>query len=101
MISAEIVMYGFGMLLILGAIYLIVILTIRKSIWNYPPIASMYIFLTVLFLFFSILIIEQIEITSTINILVLATIIIWGFITFHLPARKEEITETNKGDDVL
>lgn len=94
------IMYGFGMFLILGAACLVVILTLRKSIWNYPPIVSMYIFLAILFLFYGIVFIEQIEITSTINILILTTIIIWGFITFRLPVRKEEIIETNKGDDI-
>lgn len=93
MISAEMLMNGLGMFFILCSAYLVVILILRKSIWNYPPIVSMYIFLAIFLLFCGIVTIKQIEITTTIDILILVSIIIWGYIMFRLPARKEEIDE--------
>lgn len=89
MISADMIMCGIGTLSILGAIYLIITLMFRKSIWNYPPIVSIYIFLAIFFLFYGIVFIYQIKITSTIGILTLVAIIIWGYITFRLPARRQ------------
>ena len=94
MISAQTVMYGLGTFFILSAIYLTVVLIVRKSIWNYPPVASMYIILILYLLFSGIVVIKQIEITSTISILISIVMIVWGYITFGLPARKEEMTES-------
>lgn len=93
MISVQTTMYILGTLLILSAVYLVGILMIRKSIWNYPVIVSCYIILTLYLLFFGIVVIKQIEITSTMDILMLIVIIIWGDITLRLPARKEEIAK--------
>lgn len=84
------VMNGFGVLFILLAVYLLAILVIRKSIWNYPPVASMYIFLAIFCLFVGVVVVKQIEITSTIGILMFIVAIIWGLVTFYLPARRKE-----------
>lgn len=91
MISAQAIMYGLGTFFILSAVYLLIILMIRKSIWNYPTVASAYIIFILFLIFFGIMIIKQIEITGTMDILMVVVIIIWGFITYRLPARKEEI----------
>ena len=95
MISVLIIMYGLGAFLILSAIYLTVVLIVRKSIWNYPPVVSFHIFLVLFLLFFGIVIMKQIKITSTMEILIFVTIIIWSYLTFRLPARKEEMTKSS------
>jgi uncharacterized membrane protein len=89
MISAQTIMYSLGAFFILAAIYLVVILIVRKSIWNYPPVVSMYINFILFLLFSSIVLIKQIEITDTVRILIFVAMIIWSFITLRLPARKE------------
>jgi hypothetical protein len=95
MISPQTIMYGLGAFLIFSAVYLIVILIVRKGVWNYPPVVSFHIFLALFFLFFGIVVIKQIEITSTIEILIFVTIVIWSYFTFRLPARKEETTKSS------
>lgn len=93
MISAQTIMYCLGAFFILSAVCLTVILIVRKGIWNYPPVASFYIILILYLLFSGIMVIKHIEITDTMMILIFAVIIIWGYITFSLPARKEEMTK--------
>lgn len=94
MISPQTIMNGLGMFFILSAVYLTVVLIVRKSIWNYPPVVSFYILFALFFLFSGIVIIKQIEITGTISILISIVMIVWGYITFGLPARKEEMTKS-------
>lgn len=97
MISAETIMYGLGSFFILAAVYLMVVLVVRKSMWNYPPVVSMYIILILFLLFFGIVIMRQMKITSTMSILISVVMIIWSFVTFRLPSRKEEMTDERKG----
>ncbi len=91
MISPDMIMYTFGMFLILVTFYIIYILIIRKSVWTYPFIISAYIFLAIISLFHAIIFIKRIEITNTIYILMFVLTIIWGLITIRLPARKEKM----------
>lgn len=91
MISAQTAMYSYGIFLILSAVCLIAVLILRKDIWNYPPIGSVYIFLAIICLFLGIVIIRQIEITKTIYILIIAAVIIfWIVALFRLPTRKND-----------
>jgi hypothetical protein len=96
MISADTMMYCLGVFLILCAVYLVGVLILKKSIWNYPPVVSIYVFWTIYFIFGGIIFIEHIEFTYTMGILTIVALVIWGFITFRLPARKEEIDVYNK-----
>lgn len=89
MALVQIITYSLGTLLILIAVYFMLILMVRKSVWNYPPVLSFHIFWAFFFLFFGIVIIKQIKITGTIVILMFIVIIIWSYVTQLLPARKE------------
>lgn len=57
----------------------------------------MHIFLAIFLLIGGIVIIEHIEITNTITILAFAAIVIWSFVTFHLPAKKEDNVNQRSG----
>lgn len=93
MISAQTAMYGYGIFLVLSAVCFIAVLILRKDVWNCPPIVSVHIFLAILCLFLGIVIIKQIEITDTMHILIIVAVIIFGIITFRLPARKDDLGE--------
>jgi len=98
MISPETIIYGLGIYSILSAIYLVASLMFRKDIWNYPHVVSMYIFIAISLLIAGIMLIEHIKITCTMFILIFVAVIIWGFITFRLPAEKEENVKQSKMD---
>lgn len=100
MISPDLLMYGMGIFMFLGAVYFGLCLIFRKSIWNLPVIASMYIMFTLILTFFGIVFIKQINLSDGTIVLLGITMFIWGYITSKLPARKgekEEKIETNKG----
>ncbi|MFA6096024.1 MAG: hypothetical protein WC788_00165 [Candidatus Paceibacterota bacterium] len=100
MITPDFIMDALGAMFFLGAAYFGLCLIFRKSIWNYPPIASMYIAIVIYSVFSGIVLILQIAISNTAIILFCIVTFVWGYITSRLPARKVEkeiIIETNKG----
>lgn len=96
LILTEIIIDSLGIFFILCTVYLVGILILRKGVWNYPVIVSAYVILAIFFLFFGVILIEKIEITEMMNILMLAVIAVWAFITCRLPARKREIELKNE-----
>lgn len=100
MISPDLLMYGFGIFMILGAAYSGLCLIFRRSIWNLPVIASMYIMFMLVFAFFGVAFIKQIDLSDGITVFLFIALFVWGYITSRLPARKGEKlekVETNKG----
>jgi hypothetical protein len=91
--TPDTVIYGLGIYSILSAVYLVANLIFKKVIWDYPVVASMYIFLAISLLIAGIMLIEHIKITGTIFIVIVVVVIIWSFITYRLPAKKEDSRE--------
>lgn len=100
MTTPDLLMYILGIVLLMGAVYFGLSLIFRRSIWNLPVIASMYIMCTLVLMFFGTVFIKQINLSNTAIILLGIVMFVWGYITSKLPARrgeKEEKVETIKG----
>ena len=100
MVTPDFIMNFLGIVFLIGSAYLVLSLIFRKHIWNYPVIASMYIASAMLLAFFGIALIKQIYLSYRILAFMGIAMLVWGFITSKLPAKrgeKEEKVETNKG----
>ncbi len=96
MISTDSLMHGLGTFMTIAGIFLAMKLIFNKSIWNYPVVASMYIIQMLFFLIAGIILIKELEITPAMDVIAIAVIIVWAVITFHLPARKQEMVKAQK-----